>query len=315
MESKIPNDAEPTQDYVLLTVLSVFFGMLGITLLYVVLKVWPSGISNVPEKIHLFGSACTLTPEHRYLLLMTLGGALGASVHLLISFTAFVGNRSFVTSWIPWYMLRPVIGAAMALFFYMLLRGGILTYGASTTSTVPVENPSNSAVNVTPAKVTPPPGDSDSVKVQGPSPVPAADSTDTTKTAAAPTAEAGEPPANPDEEDTPPQPAPVPPLNPFGMMAIACMVGLFSKEASKKLEELFKTLFNVRADQQVPFKDKLPTDKRATNPANTIAVTPAPDANAADTDAAKADDINDVLPDADEDDDATDPDHKDAPQG
>jgi hypothetical protein len=94
-------------------------------------------------------------------------------------------------------------------------------------------------------------------------------------------------------------------------MAIACMVGLFSKEASKKLEELFKTLFNVRADQQVPFKDKLPTDKRGTIPANTIAVTPTPDANAA-----KADDINDVLPDADEDDDATDPDHKDAePQG
>jgi len=309
MESKIPNDAEPTQDYVLLTVLSVFFGMLGITLLYVVLKVWPSGISNVPEKIHLFGSACTLTPEHRYLLLMTLGGALGASVHLLISFTAFVGNRSFVTSWIPWYMLRPVIGAAMALFFYMLLRGGILTYGASTTSTVPVENPSNSAVNVTPAKVTGSLGDSDSVKVQVP---PAADSTDTTETAAAAPAKANEPPAAPDEpEDPPSQPAPVPPLNPFGMMAIACMVGLFSKEASKKLEELFKTLFNVRADQQVPYKDKLPTDTRAANPANTIAVTPTPDANAA-----KADDINDVLPDADEDDDATDPDHKDAePQG
>jgi len=313
MESKIPNDAEPTQDYVLLTVLSVFFGMLGITLLYVVLKVWPSGISSVPEKVYLLGKAYTISPERRYLLLMTLGGALGASVHLLISFTAFVGNRSFVTSWVPWYMLRPVIGAAMALFFYMLLRGGILTYGPSTTSTVPVEKPSNSAVNVTPAKVTPPPGDSDSVKVQGPSPVPAADSTDTTETAAAAPAKAGEPPADSDAEDS--QPAPVPPLNPFGMMAIACMVGLFSKEASKKLEELFKTLFNVRADQQVPFKDKLPTDKRGTNPANTIAVTPAPDANAADTDAAKADDINDVLPDADEDDDATDPDHKDAPQG
>lgn len=313
MESKIPNDAEPTQDYVLLTVLSVFFGMLGIALLYVVLKVWPSGISSVPEKVRLFGSAYTLTPEHRYLLLMTLGGALGASVHLLISFTAFVGNRSFVTSWIPWYMLRPIIGAAMALFFYMLLRGGILTYGASTTSTVPVENPSNSAVKVIPTNVSPPPGDSDSVKVQGPSPVPAADSTDTTETAGTPPAKASEPPAEPDEaEDS--QPAPVPPLNPFGMMAIACMVGLFSKEASKKLEELFKTLFNVRPDQQVPFKDKLPTDKRATNPANTIAVTP----NTAATDAntAKADDINDVLPDADEDEDATDPDHKDAePQG
>lgn len=304
MESKIPNDAEPTQDYVLLTVLSVFFGMLGITLLYVVLKVWPSGISSVPEEVHLFGSACTLTPEHRYLLLMTLGGALGASVHLLISFTAFVGNRSFVTSWIPWYMLRPVIGAAMALFFYMLLRGGILTYGA----TVPAEKPpGDSAMNVPHTNATAPPGDSDSVKVQAP--VSSADSTDTTKTAAAPAAKTTKPPVTAKKQNDS-QPAPVPPLNPFGMMAIACMVGLFSKEASKKLEELFKTLFNVRADQQVPYKDKLPTDTRTTNPASTIAVTPAPDANAA-----KADDINDVLPDADEDDDATDPDHKDAPQG
>ena len=305
MESKIPNDAEPTQDYVLLTVLSVFFGMLGITLLYVVLKVWPSGISSVPQEVHLFGKACTLTPEHRYLLLMTLGGALGASVHLLISFTAFVGNRSFVTSWIPWYMLRPVIGAAMALFFYMLLRGGILTYGSTTTSTVPAENPSNSAVNVTSPNASPPPGDSDSVKAQAPSP--SADSTDTAKTVGTSPVKAAKPPVTAKKLD---DEQPVPPLNPFGMMAIACMVGLFSKEASKKLEELFKTLFNVRADQQVPFKDKLPTDKRGTNPANTIAVTPTPDANAA-----KADDINDVLPDADEDDDATDPDHKDTPQG
>lgn len=310
MESKIPNDAEPTQDYVLLTVLSVFFGLLGITLLYVVLKVWPSGISGMPEKIHLFGGAYSFTPERRYLLLMTLGGALGASVHLLISFTAFVGNRSFVTSWVPWYMLRPIIGAAMALFFYMLLRGGILTYSPSTTSTAPAAKPSNSQVEVTPVDVTPAPGDTDSVKVQGPSPVPSADSTDTTATAGAPPAKADEP-AVTEEEPEDSQPAEVPPLNPFGMMAIACMVGLFSKEASKKLEELFKTLFNVRADQQVPFKDKLPTDKRATNPANTIAVTPAADT----TNTAKADDINDVLPDADDDAD-TDPDHKDAePQG
>jgi hypothetical protein len=165
-------------------------------------------------------------------------------------------------------------------------------------------------VEVTPVNVTPAPGDTDSVKVQGPSPIPSADSTDTTATAGAPPAKADEP-AVTEEEPEDSQPAEVPPLNPFGMMAIACMVGLFSKEASKKLEELFKTLFNVRADQQVPFKDKLPTDKRATNPANTIAVTPAADT----TNTAKADDINDVLPDADDDAD-TDPDHKDAePQG
>ncbi|WP_217605616.1 hypothetical protein [Chitinophaga sp. GbtcB8] len=303
MESKIPNDAEPTQDYVLLTVLSVFFGLLGITLLYVVLKVWPSGISGMPEEVCLFGRSYTFTPEHRYLLLMTLGGALGASVHLLISFTAFVGNRSFVTSWVPWYMLRPIIGAAMALFFYMLLRGGILTYG-----TVPPANSNDSTAQAPPADTAPAPGDSDSVKIQ--SPPPSADSTDTTKTVGAAPVKAAKPPEKP-KNPPKPQPAPVPPLNPFGMMAIACMVGLFSKEASKKLEELFKTLFNVRADQQVPFKDKLPTDKRGTIPANTIAVTPSPDANTA-----KADDINDVLPDADEDDDATDPDHKDAePQG
>ena len=162
-------------------------------------------------------------------------------------------------------------------------------------------------MNVPHTNVTAPPGDSDSVKVQAP--VSSADSTDTTKTAAAPAGKTTKPPVTAKKQNDS-QPAPVPPLNPFGMMAIACMVGLFSKEASKKLEELFKTLFNVRADQQVPYKDKLPTDTRATNPASTIAVTPAPDANAA-----KADDINDVLPDADEDDDATDPDHKDAPQG
>ncbi|HEU4552831.1 MAG TPA: hypothetical protein VFS25_08355 [Chitinophaga sp.] len=312
MESNIPDNSEPTQDYVLLTVLSVFFGALGVTLLYLVLKIWPSGISSVPENVRIFGSSYLLTPEHRYLLLMTLGGALGASVHLLISFTAFVGNRAFVTSWVPWYMLRPIIGAGMALFFYMLLRGGILTYSPSTTS------PPNVAQTNAPAAQP-----DTSNKVQGPPPAPAGDTTgadttgnDTSGNNTSGSNASGNPAAPPAAAagNIPPvtQPAPVPPLNPFGMMAIACMVGLFSKEASKKLEELFKTLFNVREEQQVPYKDKLPTDKRAQDPASTVAVTPEAGAKGG---AAPADDINDVLPDAD--DDATgEPDHKDAePQG
>jgi hypothetical protein len=286
MDINTPNNPQPpTQDSTLLTVLTILFGTLGIVMLYLVIKIWPSGNNGLTERVQIFFVHYTLNPERRYLLLMTLGGALGASVHLLISFTTFVGNRAFVTSWIPWYLLRPIIGAGMALFFYLLLRGGVLTY-----------TPSSQGNKTTPAAAaTTVPVDSvalrthiaDSLNHLQPPPVSPEDSVkqiERVLLAALQKARTNVPPPNP--------PGDVPPLNPFGMMGIACMVGLFSKEASKKLEEVFKTLFNVQ--REVPDKDKLPTDTRAG--AKAEGHQPAGEAATSTT----ADDINDVLPDADQ---------------
>lgn len=234
--------------------LTILFGIMAILLFYTIICIWPSGYVSSKDPFKLFGSVYTITAEHRFLLLMVLGGALGANVHLIISFTAFVGNRTFVTTWIPWYLLRPLIGAGMAMFFYMLLRGGILTYSPPVAPELPENNQVTEAVS-TPAVTE---GEVSASAVPEEGTVHEASSTDTTatdsttaaadSTAAIPAAEKSE--ANESRDSVP--------LNPYGMMAIACLVGLFSKEASEKLEEVFKTLFNVK--EKTEYKDKLPEE-------------------------------------------------------
>lgn len=70
--------------------------------------------------------------DFRLLLLVIFMGALGAWVHTASSFVTFVGNRKFTSSWIAWYLLRPAVGAGMAVIFYMVLRTGLVTTGGDT---------------------------------------------------------------------------------------------------------------------------------------------------------------------------------------
>lgn len=68
----------------------------------------------------------TLTRELQLLLLAMLAGALGSFVHALKSFSDFVGNRTLTASWFWWYITRPFLGAALAVIFYAVLRGGFM---------------------------------------------------------------------------------------------------------------------------------------------------------------------------------------------
>jgi hypothetical protein len=67
-----------------------------------------------------------ITRETQLLLIVLLAGALGCMIHALRSITVFLGNRSAVTSWFWWYITRPLLGMALALIFYAVLRGGFL---------------------------------------------------------------------------------------------------------------------------------------------------------------------------------------------
>ncbi len=122
------------------------------------------------QTVRLMFAAVTLqlTPGTAYIVLVALVGALGASIHIGTSFSDFVGNRRFLASWAPWYLLRPVVGAALSLLLYFAVRGGF--FSASSQS---------------------------------------AD------------------------------------VNPYGIAALAGLAGLFSKQATDKLREVFETLFHV----------------------------------------------------------------------
>lgn len=122
--------------------------------------------------------------------LVMIVGAFGSYVHAATSFASYVGNQQMGKSWVWWYLLRPLIGSALALVFYFAVRAGFMQNGA----------------------------DSGSVNV-------------------------------------------------FGIGAMAGLTGMFSKQATDKLREVFDNFFKVSDDR----KHKLdhdaaqsPTDKPAT---------------------------------------------------
>ncbi len=117
----------------------------------------------------------------RLLLLVAVAGAIGSYIHAATSFVTYVGNRTFVRSWLWWYALRLPIGSATAVLLYFVVRGGFLS-----------------------------------------------------------------PAADPEDVDL------------FGMIAIAGLAGMFSKQASDKLREVFDDLFRVsKGSGDDERKDKL----------------------------------------------------------
>ncbi|NJM92691.1 MAG: hypothetical protein HC861_08775 [Rhodospirillaceae bacterium] len=141
--------------------------VLSILLLYVLYNIWPEG-EPWTGAVEIFGSQLTLGDDRRLILIVLCAGALGSYVHAATSFASYVGNRRLVLSWAWWYALRPFIGMTLALIFYFVVRGGLLSTGA----------------------------------------------------------EAGN-------------------MSVFGVAAVAGLVGMFSKQATDKLRELFDNLFRT----------------------------------------------------------------------
>lgn len=133
---------------------------------------------QLPPAFTLFGLVFQPPLETRLILLVLLVGAIGSYVHAASSFVDYLGNRTMVSSWIWWYLLRPFIGMMLALIFYFVFRGGFITGGINTGG--------ESAANF---------------------------------------------------------------INPFGIAAMAALVGMFSKVATDKLNEVFVTLFRPASGQ------------------------------------------------------------------
>jgi|SRR5579864_1924 len=152
-------------------IFGVYMILLNLVLIYVLAKIWPAKATGALDgdvwlffgQLHFY-----LGAETRYLLIVTLTGALGSYIHLATSFADFLGNRRLYASWGWWYLLRPFIGMALAIILYFAVRGGLVagTSGADN-------------------------------------------------------------------------------LSPYGVAAIAGLAGMFSKQATDKLREVFETLFKT----------------------------------------------------------------------
>lgn len=122
-----------------ITVTALYLVLVTVVVLHGLVVLWPPDRGNV-AKAAAPGGAITceagaddarfmawkvcLYPEERLFLIVLFAGALGGLVHMLRSFSWYLGNRKLVTSWMARYFTIPVVGAAMAVMFYLVIRGG-----------------------------------------------------------------------------------------------------------------------------------------------------------------------------------------------
>jgi len=115
--------------------LYLMFVFLG--LVFLLVQTWPIANPNSVENGSIWMPVSLpyfkLSDETRVIFIVLMSGSIGGMIHALQSFVGFVGSRSFVSSWLWWYVLRPIVGAGLALLFYLSLRGGLLTTSAGVT--------------------------------------------------------------------------------------------------------------------------------------------------------------------------------------
>jgi hypothetical protein len=117
--------------------LLIFFTLLFILLTYVSYSLWPTtslsedGKTTINNSSTVFGIKVEAN-DARLLLLVLAIGAMGSIVHTATSFGDFSGTRKLEKSWIWWYFLRPVIGAALALILFFVIKAGLLALGSET---------------------------------------------------------------------------------------------------------------------------------------------------------------------------------------
>jgi hypothetical protein len=97
----------------------------------------PSATPLQPSRVTILWWQFDLWDEQRLLLLVILGGALGTLVHSLRSVYWYVGERSLVNSWLAMYFMLPFAGSALALVFYLVVRGGFFSPQSSFQQTSP----------------------------------------------------------------------------------------------------------------------------------------------------------------------------------
>jgi len=78
-----------------------------------------------------------LWSETRLLLIVMICGFLGALIYALRSLFYYIGHRSLLWSWLPMYIVVPIVGSMMAVVFYLLLRGGLFSSTTTVSDTSP----------------------------------------------------------------------------------------------------------------------------------------------------------------------------------
>ena len=125
--------------FVIVLLLVVVVGLAAVAL-YGLWTWWPSEGKKVPapsKVVHFFGIDRKASRESLFFVMVAFAGALGAIVHSLRSLVIYVGNRELRWSWVPFYLVRPVIGASLATLLYVVLRAGLFSPSSSSQQASP----------------------------------------------------------------------------------------------------------------------------------------------------------------------------------
>jgi len=85
------------------------------------------------RRVALLGAHISASLDVVLFVIVATAGALGGLIHTIRSLSWYLGNRYLRWSWVPFYLLLPVVGASGATVFYLVFRAGL--FSPSTTST------------------------------------------------------------------------------------------------------------------------------------------------------------------------------------
>ena len=91
----------------------------------------PTGTTKSCAQGSLWMLAWCPSEDQRLICIVFLSGLLGGFVHSLRSMVWYIGNRRMVRSWIPWYLMLPLLGGLASVVFFLVIRGGFFTAPAT----------------------------------------------------------------------------------------------------------------------------------------------------------------------------------------
>ena len=120
--------------------LSIYTLVLFTSAILSLLSIWPGTTKELAMNdtssrtiSYLFLIHYVVGPEYILVATMVLAGFLGACVYSLYAIILHLSpeQNDFDKAWTGWYILRPMLGAGLALIAYVLLRGGLLSIGSN----------------------------------------------------------------------------------------------------------------------------------------------------------------------------------------
>lgn len=180
-----------------------------------------------------------VAPERVLLALALFGGALGGCIHALTSITYHRANCTLTVKWSLWYLCRPLIGGALGLVFVVVIRGGFMG--------IPInEGTASGARDADTSRSTPP---------YTPVPLPPGAPNAAAAAAAKESAAAAQDVAVL--------------FNPYAALGIALLVGMFSAQASAKLQKVAQAFFDPESEKPPPASPRNPDPGPGPKPGTT----------------------------------------------